>query len=91
MSRIFTILAWVAILMVAANLILGLSLGDLRELDPTVLRWATVHRLAGVAAGLAVVLVNSIVVTYFIGTSRWVKEVTETYRLDRHSSRVRTC
>ena len=46
------------------------------------LRWATVHRLAGVAAGLAVVLVNSIVVTYFIGTSRWVKEVTETYRLD---------
>ncbi len=82
MSRIFTILAWVAILMVAANLILGLSLGDLRELDPTVLRWATVHRLAGVAAGLAVVLVNSIVVTYFIGTSRWVKEVTETYRLD---------
>jgi hypothetical protein len=29
-----------------------------------------------------VVLVNSIVVTYFIGTSRWCKEVSETYALD---------
>jgi hypothetical protein len=80
-NRIFTILAWLAILMVAANLILGLSLGDIRQLDPTVLHWATVHRLAGVAAALVVVLVNSIVVTYFIGTSRWTKEVSETYSL----------
>ncbi len=82
MTRIFTVLAWLAILMVAANLILGLSLGDIRELDPTTLRWATVHRLAGVAAALAVVFANSIVVTYFIGTSRWTKEVVETYSLD---------
>jgi len=81
-TRIFTILAWLAILMVAANLILGLSLGDLRQLDPAVLRWATVHRLLGVAAALAVVFANSIVVTYFIGTSRWTKEVVETYSLD---------
>lgn len=82
MTRIFTILAWLAILMVAANFILGLSLGDIRQLDPTVLRWATVHRLLGVAAALAVVFANSIVVTYFIGTSRWAKEVVETYSLD---------
>lgn len=38
--------------------------------------------LTGTAAALAVVFVHSIVVTYFIGTSRWCKEVTETYRLD---------
>lgn len=82
MTRIFTILAWLAILMVAANLILGLSLGDLHQLDPTVLQWAKVHRLLGVAAALAVVFANSIVVTYFIGTSRWAKEVVETYSLD---------
>jgi hypothetical protein len=81
-TRIFTILAWLAILMVAANLILGLGLGDIRQADPMVLRWATVHRLLGVAAALAVVLANSIVVTYFIGTSRWAKEVVETYSLN---------
>ena len=34
------------------------------------------------AAALAVVFVESIVVTYFIGTSRWCKEVVETYQLD---------
>src|SRR3989337_2072811 len=70
--------------MMAAALILGLSVGDLyHDRSADTLRWATVHRLTGVAAALVVVLVNSIVVTYFIGTSRWCKEVSETYGLDR--------
>jgi hypothetical protein len=81
-TRIFTVLAWFAILLVATNLILGLTLGDIRVADVQVQRWATVHRLFGVFAALAVVLVDSIVVTYFIGTSRWAKEVVETYGLD---------
>jgi hypothetical protein len=42
-----------------------------------------VHRLSGISAGVIVMLVNSIVVTYFIGTSRWCKEVVDTYGLDR--------
>jgi hypothetical protein len=41
-----------------------------------------VHRLSGVLAALVVVLVNSMAVTYFVGTSRWVREVAETYGLD---------
>ena len=39
------------------------------------------HMLLGLLASLAVVLVNSIAVTYFIGTSRWCREVVETYSL----------
>ena len=39
--------------------------------------------LFGTAAALVLVLVESIVVTYFIGTSRWCKEVVEAYDLDR--------
>jgi len=67
----------------AATLVLGLLLGDLRQQPaPETMRWATVHRLSGVAAALAVVLVASIVVTYFIGTSRWCREVAEAYALD---------
>ena len=54
---------------------------------------ATVHRLTGIAAALGVVFVESVVVTYFIGTSRWCKEVAETYRLDaapvRESNRLK--
>ena len=38
-----------------------------------------VHFLLGVVAVLTAVLVNSICVTYFIGTSRWIREVVDTY------------
>lgn len=84
MNRIFLNLALFAMAFLAATLVLGLSLGDVRNPDDEVTqRWATVHRLSGVAVALCVVLVNSIVVTYFIGTSRWCREVVETYSLDR--------
>jgi hypothetical protein len=75
-------LAWFALVMMGATLILGLSIEDLHtDRSAEMLRWATVHRLSGVSAALVVVLVHSIVVTYFIGTSRWVKEVSEAYSL----------
>jgi hypothetical protein len=70
-------------MLMAAALVLGFSIGDLYTTppDPAALAWRGRHMLTGVAAALAVVLVESIAVTYFIGTSRWCKEVTETYRL----------
>jgi hypothetical protein len=40
------------------------------------------HMLLGIAASLVTILVNSVAVTYFVGTSRWCKEVVESYRLD---------
>jgi drug/metabolite transporter (DMT)-like permease len=49
-----------------------------RKLAPIETR-AIVHILLGVAAALVAVLVNSICVTYFVGTSRWIREVVETY------------
>ena len=42
---------------------------------------AEAHKLLGIAAAVVTVLVNSIVVTYFIGTSRWCQEVADTYQL----------
>ena len=43
------------------------------------------HFQLGLATSLAVVLINSLSVTYLIGTSRWVKEVCEAYELgDTH-------
>lgn len=83
MTRIFAFLALFALLFVGATAMLGLSLGDIRNpqnLDAQ--RWATVHRLSGVAAALAVMFVNGIAATYFIGTSRWCREVVDTYELD---------
>ena len=86
MNRIFTPLAATAVLLMLIALVMGLGLRacDIRNpQDRAAQQWATAHRLAGVGVGLVVVLINSIVVTYFIGTSRWCKEVVETYSLDR--------
>ena len=83
MTRIFLTLALFSVGLLATTLILGLSIGDLHDVEDTEsLRWFRVHFLFGLAAALSVVFVNSIAVTYFIGTSRWCKEVVQTYGLD---------
>jgi hypothetical protein len=86
MTRILLTLASISLVLLAAAVVLGLSIGDLYA-DPfpsaETQSWATMHRLTGLIAALAVVFVESVVVTYFIGTSRWCKEVVETYHLDR--------
>ena len=83
MDRVFSRAALFAVALMAATAGLGLWLGDLHgQTAPAVLRWGTVHRLSGVLAALMVVLVNSMAVTYFIGTGRWCREVVETYGLD---------
>ena len=84
MNRLFSVLALFAIVFMAATMIIGLSLGELdAQASPETLIWARVHRLSGIFAAVAVVFVDSIVVTYFIGTSRWCKEVADAYKLDR--------
>jgi len=45
-------------------------------------RWRmTLHMLLGSAAAMLTVFVCSLSITYFIGTSRWCKEVCETFHL----------
>jgi hypothetical protein len=89
MIRIFTTLALFAVAVILITLFVGLYIGDLH--DPAVrtspqlsmlVKLAIIHKMFGLGSALAVVLVNSIVVIYFIGTSRWCKEVVETYSLD---------
>ena len=82
MIRIFTTLALFAVLMMSAAMVVGLYVGDHVAPDAQALRWASIHRLLGVAAAIVVILVDSIVMTYFIGTSRWCKEVMQAYQLD---------
>lgn len=83
MARIFPSLATLSLVLYLATVGLGLSIGDLysQPTDATI-RMRGIHMLTGTAAALAVVLVHSIAITYFVGTSRWCKEVVETYHLD---------
>jgi hypothetical protein len=85
MSRILAHLGFVSLLLVAVALVIGLWVPDLYGGNPAekTLRLATAHRLTGTAAALGVVFVESLIVTYFIGTSRWCREVVEVYQLDK--------
>ena len=89
MFRIFNTLASLSLFLMLAAVVLGLSIGDLyHQPSPETLHARGIHMLTGVAAALAVVFVLSVVVTYFVGTSRWCKEVAETYQLDpKHVAR----
>ena len=83
MTRIFPALAATSLGLFLVAIVLGLCIGDLYgEIDSTTFRLRGIHMLTGTATALGVVFVHSIAVTYFIGTSRWCKEVTETYQLD---------
>jgi hypothetical protein len=83
MNRIFLTLALTALCFMLATLAVGLMLGDVRDPhDVETQKWATVHRICGIMAAIGMVFVHSIVFTYFVGTSRWCREVVETYRLD---------
>jgi hypothetical protein len=118
LSRIFSVLAIIALLTLSANFLLGLGIGDfnataqryvaaarehsrlpMKDVSPEVRdeivkefatagkdfasprRNLTLHFYLGVASSLLAILVCSISVTYFIGTSRWCREVAETYQL----------
>ena len=123
MARIYLMLALCSVVLLIANLALGLSLGDynqtvsdmhdagrrLRVVEQgraanyqatdqelsdarkshqaalaafeTVSPRASLHRLLGVGAALMTILVNSITVTYFVGTNRWCREVADSYSL----------
>lgn len=83
MQRIFVVLALASLLFSLATMGLGLSLGDVHNpADLMTQRWATIHRLSGIVSGLALMLTEGILVTWFIGTSRWCREVCEPYGLD---------
>jgi hypothetical protein len=83
MTRIFPSLAAASLGLFLVAVVFGLMIGDLySQPDEAVLNTRGVHMLLGTSAAIAVVFVFSIAVTYFVGTSRWCKEVTETYLLD---------
>jgi hypothetical protein len=123
LARIFSVLALLAVGLLAANFLVGLWVGDFnaaaqekratqgrmielqnelrldrRKTSPaleqarseyaaadarfqTPRSRMTIHMLLGAGGTLVAILVNCITITYFIGTSRWCKEVSDTYRL----------
>jgi hypothetical protein len=84
MPRILLTLAIFAFVVLGATFVVGLMVGahETGEI-PATRPWMWYHFRLGLGSALAVVLVHCLIITYFIGTTRWCKEVVETYSLDR--------
>jgi hypothetical protein len=82
MTRIFTTLAICGTVVLITALWLGLRIGDATLRDPAVQSRVTVHFLTGVAALVFAILVHALVITYFMGTGRWLEETCKAYRLN---------
>lgn len=81
MTRIFLTLCVVSIVALAGAFWLGLEIGDATLRDPVVQKNVGLHILAGLAALVFALLVHAIVLTYFMGTGRWLEETTLAYHL----------
>lgn len=81
MTRIFLTLSIIANLMLVAALWLGYEVGDATLADREVQSQVSVHFLTGLGALVFAVLVHAIVLTYFMGTGRWLEETSTAYRL----------
>ena len=87
MNRIFLTLIVTAFLFLFGTFALGLSLGDVHNPDDRLTQqMKQLHFMAGVFSCMFVILVHCIVITWFVGTSRWCKEVVDAYHLSKEFS-----
>ena len=63
---------------------LGLAIDDPKVRSDAVQAGVQYHFLAALAALVFATLVHAIVLTYFMGTGRWIEETSSAYRLDPH-------
>jgi hypothetical protein len=87
MKRIFLTLAIVSTLLLVAAFVLGLEIGDPRSVAAGTRRLLNYHALTSVAALIFAALVHSVLLTYFMGTGRWMDETRLAYKLDMHWNR----
>ena len=82
MVRIFVTLGAVSTVLLVVAFALGLSIGDGNSGDVTVQSGNTHYHVLTALFGLIVAfLVHAIVLTYFVGTGRWVEETSNAYKL----------
>lgn len=63
-------------------ILLGLQIGDAKSLDVVVQSQISRHMLIGVGSLTFATLVHAVLLTYFMGTGRWIEETSQAYSLD---------
>lgn len=84
MKRIFLTLAVLANIVLLITFGLGWQIGDttlLNGRDPEVNQRIGNHLLVGLGALTSATMVHALILTYFMGTGRWIEETSQAYRL----------
>ena len=82
MRYTFASLAVFSTILMVAAFVLGLMIEDATSPEPEALAQFRNHFLAGAAGLVFGALVHALVLTYFMGTGRWIEETSQAYRLD---------
>jgi hypothetical protein len=81
-TRIFLTLAIVTNAAVAVAVWYGLSIGDPSENLDAARHAMSMHLLVALGASLLVLMLHAVVLTYFMGTGRWLEDTSAAYKLD---------
>lgn len=81
MKRIFLTLAVLSIVLLIAAFGIGMSIGDAKDATAATQKTVGIHLLTALGALVFAALLHAIVLTYFMGTGRWMEETTRAYQL----------
>ena len=81
MNRIFLPLSLISTICLVITLVLGWQIDDPRVADRVVQQGVQAHFLMALASLCFATLVHALVLTYFMGTGRWIEETSNAYRL----------
>jgi hypothetical protein len=81
-KHIFLTLTVFSTLLLLAALVLGFEIGDPRSVAPLTRKMLSYHLLTSVGALIFAALVHAVLLTYFMGTSRWLEEARQAYKFD---------
>lgn len=82
MQRIFLTLALIATGLLIVSIVLGLQIDDAASADTEQQSRVSVHFLTSLSALVFATLVHAVVLTYFMGTGRWMEETGNAYSLE---------
>jgi hypothetical protein len=82
-NRIFLTLAIVSNILLAGATYFGLQIEDPKSIQVESIAGVSRHMLTGMGALCFATLIHAIVLTYFMGTGRWMEETITVYQLDK--------
>lgn len=87
MNQIFLFLACLGNVGLLVTAILGWRIVDAAALTDAARQQVSVHFLFALASSSYALFVHAVVLTYFMGTGRWIQETSEAYRFEENARR----